>query len=648
MRIMKTQIYLLLIFFCYSFIVEAQYIPNQEDLFVNDIDGSDTISTLLRSSRVGSSEVYYRNLNTWIPYANLAPNDPLKNPPITTIELSFHVFLDDNGDHNAYTNTTEGRNRLLWLLNRVNEIYSGNNGVGSSDPIAGVVELPDYDTRIRVSLGDNNERIYFYNNTSLNEQAASATPFLNFIQTNYPERSEKLNVFFTAGYYLASVRQSNIVIDNMGSGYTSHPTITFIPSGSYSMNATATDSIVNGQLVAIKVTSGGQYYDTTPPQIIISGGGGSGAVAHVTTLYGGASGYANLGSTIVSAIDRIVMCHCHLDDYPDYQHGMTLAHELAHTLYLKHTFDNSLCNTASTEYLSDVFGPANNTLCPHINLWHDPFDNTIPNAARNTNNLMSYSPGQAYISPQQAGIMHRSLALYSTRKYVKKETYSPIPLVIDTNQIWDFNLKLYRNIEINSGAVLTLASTFDFPYNGTITVHNGAALVIEKNVNLSNNNKIVVETGGAIQFISGSSTKITSNGYIEIQRGAYICIQTGSTINLQDAQCSIKLKSGYITGVNSNLLPASACVASPANYAILGNGRIKDYSNDLYIQNQTITTNQYFAGKNIYVGHHVTNTLSQGNVLITNNANVIFDAAENVVFEPDFECALGATFEVVK
>ncbi|GHU69256.1 hypothetical protein FACS189413_07850 [Bacteroidia bacterium] len=72
------------------------------------------------------------------------------------------------------------------------------------------------------------------------------------------------------------------------------------------------------------------------------------------------------------------------------------------------------------------------------------------------------------------------------------------------------------------------------------------------------------------------------------------------------------------------------------------------YPQDVYIQNLTLDHDYYIQGRHIYAGHHVTNTLPQGNVLITNNANVIFDAAENVVFEPGFECALGATFEVVK
>jgi len=72
------------------------------------------------------------------------------------------------------------------------------------------------------------------------------------------------------------------------------------------------------------------------------------------------------------------------------------------------------------------------------------------------------------------------------------------------------------------------------------------------------------------------------------------------------------------------------------------------FNQDVYIQNETITKNRYIAGKNIYVGRAVTAAKPQGDVLITNNAKILFEAAENVSLEAGFDCALGATFEVLK
>jgi len=570
---MKTKINLLILLACIHIVSYAQYTCLTE---VSPLDQSQ-----LRSSRIGSSESFYNDFNNWIP--RLTQGEPLKNPPITTIEITFHVFLDNNGSNNIFTDTEWGRNQLIWIFNHVNEIYAGyaehenNYQKGSSDSVPGLIELPDCDTKIRFSLGENNERIYFYKNGNLNS-SVSTSDFYTFIQNNYPERNTKLNVYFTAGTY-----------------------------------STAT-------------------------------------------------GFASPPSKNLNSDGYVVMCHCQ-DASNNYITGMCLAHELGHNLDLLHTYcgggadviccvgscgEGCTVKTYDPEYLADIFGPITHSTCPHISNWGNPFDNTIPNANKITNNMMGGSCMERYISPMQAGQMYRSLALKSTRKYVKKETYSPVPLVIMTNEIWDFDLKLYRDIEIASGAVLTLASTFEFPYNGKITVHNGAALVIEGNVKLWDNNKIIVENGGILQILSGSTTELNSNAYIEIQSGAYFCITNGSTIKLQDQASAIKLKSGYINGVNTNLIKTSSCVANPAVYSTTGNGKIKDYTSDLYIQNQTITSNQYFVGKNIYIGNHVTNTQPQGNVTINNNANVIFDADENVTFDEGFECTLGSTFEVIK
>ncbi|MCL1851296.1 MAG: T9SS type A sorting domain-containing protein [Bacteroidetes bacterium] len=96
---------LLLLFVCRN--TYAQYIPSIEVLLINDVEGSDSNMLNLRN---GDAYDFYNNLRTWIPYCN---SEPLKNPPITYIEIAFHVFLDNNGEHNVYTNTQEGKDKLL-------------------------------------------------------------------------------------------------------------------------------------------------------------------------------------------------------------------------------------------------------------------------------------------------------------------------------------------------------------------------------------------------------------------------------------------------------------------------------------------------------------------------------------------------------
>ena len=107
----------------------------------------------------------------------------------------------------------------------------------------------------------------------------------------------------------------------------------------------------------------------------------------------------------------------------------------------------------------------------------------------------------------------------------------------------------------------------------------------------------------------------------------------------------IKINEGALNGVNPSLSVLSSCISNPTDIIISGNGSIIDYSQDVYIQNQTISSNKYIGGKNIFVGNHVTTSQTAGDVLINNSANVIFDC-KNIVFDPGFECAFGSTYEV--
>jgi hypothetical protein len=123
--------------------------------------------------------------------------------------------------------------------------------------------------------------------------------------------------------------------------------------------------------------------------------------------------------------------------------------------------------------------------------------------------------------------------------------------------------------------------------------------------------------------------------------------QSGASIQLNDNESTIILRSGYIADVNSILPPTNSCIASSGTYPVTGNGRIKDYSNNLYIQNETISTNQHYIGNNIYVGNNVTPHKSQGNVTISgNNTHVILDAEGNVVLDKGFKIELGSTLEI--
>ena len=170
------------------------------------------------------------------------------------------------------------------------------------------------------------------------------------------------------------------------------------------------------------------------------------------------------------------------DEVVIYAAANSLAHELGHDLSMLHTYygggASANCNN-NDEFLSDIFGEYQQSNCPHLHEWSpDACDNTIPNGDLITNNLMGGNKDNCYISPKQAGQMHRTLALTSVRRFVEK-TKSEVPLVINSNETWDFDIRLYRDIVIQPGRELTLTCNVNMPYNGKIIVKQNAKLILD-------------------------------------------------------------------------------------------------------------------------------------------------------------------------
>ena len=189
-------------------------------------------------------------------------------------------------------------------------------------------------------------------------------------------------------------------------------------------------------------------------------------------------------------------------------------------------------------------------------------------------------------------------------------------------------------------------SVFIMNPNSTTILKDKSSLIMSNGSNLTvqAGAQIVVESGSTMIVKQGANLTIQGNGKLFIQPGGYLCVESGANIQLQDYNSIISMQPGAVYGANPALFSSNSCLSS---IAFTGNGCIPDYSQDVYIQNETISTNRYIGGKNIYIGNNVTTTKPQGNVLITNNAKVIFDG-QIVKFDTGFKCDLGATFEVIK
>lgn len=113
------------------------------------------------------------------------------NPQYKTILVNFNIMQKNDGSGNFSSNANDVNN-LSNIFNWMNGYYKNNQS--PSDPIQGVEFIPD--TYIRFELAG----IYFYQNTTL-WNSANSEQLLNMLQSNYPERMNQLNIFFTEGAY---------------------------------------------------------------------------------------------------------------------------------------------------------------------------------------------------------------------------------------------------------------------------------------------------------------------------------------------------------------------------------------------------------------------------------------------------------------
>ncbi len=187
-------------------------------------------------------------------------------------------------------------------------------------------------------------------------------------------------------------------------------------------------------------------------------------------------GYAVGGGNNFNLVSKSSLCviayNYKINDYP--AAAAQFVHELGHLFALGH-ISNEECNDI-TDRLVDIYPPG---VCKFLdNVLPYGFD---PSNLSNTHtyNYMEVVPG-GYFSPIQLSRMHRSAHLGGISSYIYPiADPATNPLVVTSNQVWDFGIRLYKDIIVKTNNTLTIKCVVAMPPSGRITVEKGAKLVLD-------------------------------------------------------------------------------------------------------------------------------------------------------------------------
>lgn len=140
-----------------------------------------------------------------------------------------------------------------------------------------------------------------------------------------------------------------------------------------------------------------------------------------------------------------------------------------------------------------------------------------------------------------------------------------------------------------------------------------------------------------------SNVKVTQNGNT-------VTVNTGGVSNCKIVLCS-KADNGesYFSVADKTSSHTFTNVNVPCYICVTKHNYIPYFFNeDVYIQNKTLTGKNAFTGKNIKIGKNVTSSVTQGDVKISTDAEVIINADNNVLLDAGFKCEKGGVLKIEK
>ena len=194
-------------------------------------------------------------------------------------------------------------------------------------------------------------------------------------------------------------------------------------------------------------------------------------------------------------------------------------------------------------------------------------------------------------------------------------------------------------------------SVFEQDENTMVNVVNNSLLVLEPGSTyvVGDNASLNIRSGSALVVKNGATLRVEGHGHVDIESFGYICLENGANIILQDELSALNLHGGAILGVNLAVhnVQTACFTGNLTTYPHAGFGGVRVFNlTSQFLQNTTFIGKRYVYGGSIRAGHHVTNTIAYGNVVVANGADVIIDSDGTTTLEPGVEVKLGGKLEV--